>query len=583
MFAAWVIAGRGRARGWTPVAPRRRGCVLGVIIATLGCTALPVHAQNCTSPNDVNCDGHVSIADIEIIASDSNFMSLNPQNPRADVNGDSAVNVADMAAVAPAIRCGINAPPVAVAGPDVTVAPGTTVMFDAGQSSDPDGQIHEYAWDFGDGEFAYTAQAGHTFVTSGTYTVALTVTDNCNTDASASLIVEVQDPNVLTADFTISSPAEVQLPVTFSAIAPSELVAFYTWSFSDGKSGSGRTYTRSFPYAGTYAITLRVYAYSGEILSQTKTVLIMPGFALITTVQNGLVNEPRGFAVRNGVAWVAGDIQALATAVVGTPTGPIEMDERILPGAPWDVAVTDALVAIASAWTGVHLFNSGSHDSLDVPAGHIQTYEEDGSYAYHVALLGHILLVATDDLKVYDVAEPADPVALATWEGTGSLRRIELIGEQAYIYDTGVSGYQIMNAVDLLAPEENGVPDDLNRIAIAVLETTTMPGDIAYEGGLLATAEGPQGVGLFDISDPLNPIALAYVAPSSSGTKGVALRGNFLYASEGSRIQKLNISNPANPTLWGTVALDTLVFDLQFDGAYLYAGVANGVAAILRP
>ena len=50
--------------------------------------------------------------------------------------------------------------------------------FDATGSSDPDGSITSYAWNFGDGTSGSGATADHTFLVAGTYTVALTVTDD---------------------------------------------------------------------------------------------------------------------------------------------------------------------------------------------------------------------------------------------------------------------------------------------------------------------------------------------------------------------------------------------------------------------
>jgi hypothetical protein len=50
--------------------------------------------------------------------------------------------------------------------------------FNGTASSDPDGTITSYAWDFGEGATATGAQPMHTFAAAGTYLVKLTVTDN---------------------------------------------------------------------------------------------------------------------------------------------------------------------------------------------------------------------------------------------------------------------------------------------------------------------------------------------------------------------------------------------------------------------
>jgi len=57
-------------------------------------------------------------------------------------------------------------------------ADGLAVSFDASESSDPDGTITSYGWDFGDGKTGTGAKVSHTYAAAGTYQVTLTVTDD---------------------------------------------------------------------------------------------------------------------------------------------------------------------------------------------------------------------------------------------------------------------------------------------------------------------------------------------------------------------------------------------------------------------
>ena len=52
------------------------------------------------------------------------------------------------------------------------------VNFNGSGSSDPDGDALTYAWDFGDGNTGSGVTTSHTYATTGTFTVSLTVTDN---------------------------------------------------------------------------------------------------------------------------------------------------------------------------------------------------------------------------------------------------------------------------------------------------------------------------------------------------------------------------------------------------------------------
>ena len=59
-----------------------------------------------------------------------------------------------------------------------SVTVGSSVAFSGAASSDPDGTIANYAWNFGDGTTASGVSVSKGYATVGTYTVTLKVTDN---------------------------------------------------------------------------------------------------------------------------------------------------------------------------------------------------------------------------------------------------------------------------------------------------------------------------------------------------------------------------------------------------------------------
>ncbi|MFF1574141.1 PKD domain-containing protein, partial [Leifsonia sp. NPDC058292] len=110
----------------------------------------------------------------------------------------SAATIADHYAAATSA-----APPNQAPVASFTVAAnGLSVTADGSASSDPDGSIAGYAWNFGDGATASGATAAHTYGAGGTYTVTLTVTDNKGTPGSATKSVTVTAPagNALAQD-----------------------------------------------------------------------------------------------------------------------------------------------------------------------------------------------------------------------------------------------------------------------------------------------------------------------------------------------------------------------------------------------
>jgi len=76
---------------------------------------------------------------------------------------------------------------------------------DAAASSDAEGTLASYAWDFGDSSTGAGVTAGHDYATAGTYTITLTVTDAGGLTASTTRTVTVTDPPV---DPPVDPPAD---------------------------------------------------------------------------------------------------------------------------------------------------------------------------------------------------------------------------------------------------------------------------------------------------------------------------------------------------------------------------------------
>jgi len=67
-----------------------------------------------------------------------------------------------------------------------------TVNFNATNSSDADGSVDKYSWDFGDGQTENGILVEHTFTNVGEYNVTLTVTDNSAASSSATQLIQVK-------------------------------------------------------------------------------------------------------------------------------------------------------------------------------------------------------------------------------------------------------------------------------------------------------------------------------------------------------------------------------------------------------
>ncbi|SDP39322.1 PKD domain-containing protein [Desulforhopalus singaporensis] len=103
-------------------------------------------------------------------------------------------------------------------------ASGLTVAF-TDQSSDVDGTIISWDWDFGDGNTSTIQSLTHTYLVAGTYTVSLAVTDD---DGATDVSVR---------EVTISDPSEISAPANLIAEVTGNLVTLFWTNTPDDKEG----------------------------------------------------------------------------------------------------------------------------------------------------------------------------------------------------------------------------------------------------------------------------------------------------------------------------------------------------------
>ena len=173
-----------------------------------------------------------------------------------------------------------------------------TVDFDASASTDPDGTIDSYSWDFDDGSSYTGISTNHVFNTVGIYNITLTVTNNEGiTDTTAIQIVVIEVGSSPPSAVISANPLAGQAPlsVSFNASASSDPdgnITSYNWNFGDGNSGTGENTTHTFNTAGTYDVTLTVTDNSGNTDTESTTITVDPEpnsciFAIGNGVSNG--------------------------------------------------------------------------------------------------------------------------------------------------------------------------------------------------------------------------------------------------------------------------------------------------------
>ncbi len=171
------------------------------------------------------------------------------------------------------------------------------VKFDATASTDPDGSIVSYVWNFGDGTTDTGSVAWHRFSTSGSYLVTLTVTDDDGATDVATATVQIGPSNqspVAAFGYSPTNPlvnAWVQFDASASA-DPDGSIASYAWNFGDGTTDTGSVVWHRFTGGGSYYVTLTVTDNDGATNTIARTVVVGAANAAPTAAFSYLPTAP---------------------------------------------------------------------------------------------------------------------------------------------------------------------------------------------------------------------------------------------------------------------------------------------------
>ncbi|PYO93022.1 MAG: hypothetical protein DMD58_00860 [Gemmatimonadetes bacterium] len=137
-------------------------------------------------------------------------------------------------------------------------------------SSDPDGSISAYSWNFGDGATSTAQNPSHTYGAGGSYTVTLRVTDNQGAQSTTtSKPVTVTAPNsapVVNAGADETILLGVLYSTSFSFSDPDNGPWNYTIDWGDGSTSTG-----SRPSAGSFSAS---HTYLGLSILGTRTIRV---------------------------------------------------------------------------------------------------------------------------------------------------------------------------------------------------------------------------------------------------------------------------------------------------------------------
>jgi|GEM_PF-3620009 len=151
-------------------------------------------------------------------------------------------------------------PPIADAGGPYVGFPGEAIVFDGSSSSDPDGYLTRFMWDFGGINVKFGQSVSYLFDSPGTYKVYLTVFDNegnHDTDPATIIIEKANNPPSLDLD-SDETPGEYVVHLTVTADDPDGDPISYVIDWDDGSSSTTRTLN-----PGESTVEIHVYAAFG--------------------------------------------------------------------------------------------------------------------------------------------------------------------------------------------------------------------------------------------------------------------------------------------------------------------------------
>lgn len=163
--------------------------------------------------------------------------------------------------------------------------PGDSIEFNSSTSTDEDGTISSFNWNFGDQSPSVTTSStiiSHSYSVAGTFTVTLIVTDNDGNSTVCTESVTVAPGAGLSpsCSFTGTPGSAGTFSASFDASAsgdPDGSIVSYEWDFGDGSTSSTATPFTSHVYAAvaaTYTVGLTVTDDSGNTTSCSITVTV---------------------------------------------------------------------------------------------------------------------------------------------------------------------------------------------------------------------------------------------------------------------------------------------------------------------
>lgn len=149
------------------------------------------------------------------------------------------------------------------------------VVLDASATSDPDGSIAAYQWDYGNGATGLGQVVTASYSAAGSYTVTLTAYDNSGLTCSSSTLINVSEPCTAPNDVTVGNVGDNNGLLNWSSITGA---SFYRFQYREQGTTSWTTNNLTSPVAivsnlnscSTYEYRIKTFCTSGTSSNWTS-------------------------------------------------------------------------------------------------------------------------------------------------------------------------------------------------------------------------------------------------------------------------------------------------------------------------
>lgn len=152
------------------------------------------------------------------------------------------------------------------------------------ESTDADGSVSAWLWDFGDGFASFLENPSHTYAAAGSYVVKLTVTDNDGASHSSTQNITVSENAPPISAFSF---AETLLSVDFTdeSTDADGTIDSWLWDFGDTNTSAAQNPTHVFAANGTYSVSLTVTDNLGATDESSQDVTVTDGLSTYPTFE----------------------------------------------------------------------------------------------------------------------------------------------------------------------------------------------------------------------------------------------------------------------------------------------------------